>query len=278
MDARTPTEVLTLVSDLGVVKVNRKIPSLLILAFFAGVFLGFAAIASTMASHNLLANPDTFGLARALTGFIFAAGLMMVVLAGGEMLTGNTMILTSLYERKVTVKQMLLNWLLVYTGNLAGGFFMALMISGSGLFAMSEGLLGGMTIQIAAIKTSLPFHSAFILGILCNWIVCIAIFVSSLSRDIAGKILAIFFINSLFVMSGFEHSIANMYYIPAGIFAAQNPEWVALSQVSAEQIANVNWSGFFVKNLLPVTLGNIIGGGFMVWTLFWLALKKKGLS
>jgi len=276
-EARTPVETLTFTSELGVAKSKRKISSLLILAFFSGVFLAFAAAGSTMASQNLLANPDTFGLGRVLSGMIFASGLMMVVLTGAELFTGNTLILISVYERKATVKQMLLNWLMVYAGNLAGGIFIAWLMNLSGVFAANNGLFGAMTIKIAANKTSLLFHSAFVLGIFCNWIVCTAIWVSLTSRDITGKIFAILFINSLFVMTGYEHSIANMYYIPAGIFAAGSAQLAALSQISAEQLSDLNWINFFVKNLLPVTLGNIIGGGLMVWTLFWLALKKKNI-
>ena len=274
-EARTPVETLTFTSELGVAKSKRKISSLLILAFFSGVFLAFAAAGSTMASQNLLANPDTFGLGRVLSGMIFASGLMMVVLTGAELFTGNTLILISVYERKATVKQMLFNWLMVYTGNLIGSIFIAWLMNLSGVFAVNNGLFGAMTIKIAANKTSLLFHSAFILGIFCNWIVCTAIWVSFASRDLSGKILAIFFINSLFVMAGFEHSIANMYIIPAGIFAAQYPQWAAMSQLSAQQLADLNWTNFFVRNLIPVTLGNIIGGGGMLWTLFWLALKNR---
>ena len=276
-DARTPVETLTFVSDMGVTKANRKISSLLILAFFSGVFLAFAAAGSTMASHNLLANPQTFGLGRVLSGLIFASGLMMVVLTSAELFTGSTLLLISVYDRKVTVKQMLFNWLMVYIGNLIGSIFIAWLMNLSGAFAANNGLFGAMTIKIAANKTSLLFHSAFILGIFCNWIVCTAIWVSFMSRDISGKIFAILFINALFVMTGFEHSIANMYYIPAGIFAAASPQLASLSQISAEQLSGLNWINFFVKNLIPVTLGNIIGGGLMVWTLFWLALKKKDM-
>ena len=249
----------------------------MILAFFSGVFLAFAAAGSTIASHNLLANPDTFGLGRLLSGLIFASGLMMVVLTGAELFTGNTLILISVYDRKVTVKQMLFNWLMVYIGNFAGGIFIAWLMNLSGAFAANNGLFGAMTIKIAVNKTSLLFHSAFILGILCNWIVCTAIWVSFTSCDITGKIFAILFINALFVITGFEHSIANMYFIPAGIFASGSPDLTILSQISAEQLSGLNWINFFVKNLIPVTLGNIIGGGLMVWTLFWLALKKKSV-
>jgi formate/nitrite transporter FocA (FNT family) len=111
---------------------------------------------------------------------------------------------------------------------------------------------------------------------MCNWLVCIAVWASYAARDVAGKILIIFFVILLFVVSGFEHSVANMYYIPAGIFAKQNPQWLAASGVSAQQLAGLNWLNFAVKNLIPVTLGNIIGGSVMVGALYWLALGKKG--
>jgi formate/nitrite transporter FocA (FNT family) len=110
---------------------------------------------------------------------------------------------------------------------------------------------------------------------MCNWLVCIAVWVSSSSKDIISKAMTIFFIIALFVMSSFEHSIANMYYVPAGILAAQNPEWVRLSGVSPQQLANLNWGTLFTKNLIPVTLGNIVGGVGLVGSLFWVALKKK---
>jgi len=276
MEVRTPVEILSYVRDAGIAKARRKIPSLLILAFFAGVFISFAAEGSTMAAHNLLANSETTGLARTLTGVTFATGLMIVIMAGGELFTGNTMIIIPVLERKVTVGQMLLNWLLVYLGNLAGCLLIAWMMSRSGLFAYSGGLLGGMVIKIAVGKVGMPFYKAFILGILCNWMVCLAIWTSYASRDVTGKVLMIFFIISLFVISGFEHSIANMYYIPAGILAKQNPEWAAKSLASAEQLAGLNWASFWAKNLIPVTLGNIVGGAGMVWALFWVALREKG--
>jgi formate/nitrite transporter len=274
METRTPVKILTLASNAGTLKVQRKVPSLLILSFLAGVFISFAAEGSTMAAHNLLANPETTGLARTLTGVIFATGLMMVIMAGGELFTGNTLIIIPVLDHKVTVRQMLLNWLLVYIGNLIGCLLIAWMMNCSGLFAASGGLLGGVTIKIAAGKVHLPFLKAFILGIMCNWLVCLAIWMSFASRNLTGKILVLFFVTSLFVISGFEHSIANMYYVPAGILAKQNPQWAAMSLVSAEQLSGLNWVNFAVKNLIPVTLGNIIGGAGMVGALFWAALEK----
>ncbi|MDR0315658.1 MAG: formate/nitrite transporter family protein [Treponema sp.] len=275
MEARTPVEILAFTSDSGAAKARRNIPSVLILAFLAGAFVAFASQGSTMAAHNLLASPDTYGLGRVLAGTVFGVALMLIVLAGGELFTGNMMIIVAVLDRKAAVKRMLLNWLLVYAGNLAGSLCIVWMMYYTGLFNASAGLVGGMTIQIAAGKTALPFHSAFLLGLMCNWLVCLAIWVSFGARDISGKILAIFFIICLFVISGFEHSVANMYYIPAGILAKQNPQWLAMTTAATEQLAGLNWKGFFINNLIPVTLGNMAGGAGMVGVVYWLAFRER---
>jgi formate/nitrite transporter len=264
-------EILEYTSNAGLIKTQRKILSVLILSFLAGAYIAFAAEGSNMAAYNLLANADTYGLGRTLAGAVFGTGLMLVVMAGGELFTGNSLIVVSVLDRKVTVRSMLLNWLLVYIGNFAGSLCIAFMMYKSGLFNSSNGLLGGMTIKIASYKTAIPFLSAFFLGVMCNWLVCLAVWVSYGAADIAGKALTIFFIICLFITSGFEHSIANMYYIPAGIFAKQNPQWLAMSQVPAGQIVNLSWVNFVVKNLIPVTLGNIVGGAGMVGVLYWLS-------
>jgi formate/nitrite transporter len=273
MENRTPAEILAYISDYGCVKVQRKIPAVLILAFFAGAFISFAAQGTNMMTYNLFANPNTYGLGRALMGAEFGTGLMLVLLAGGELVTGNTLIIISVLNRRVKVRQMLFNWLLVYVGNFVGCLCIAWMAYHSGLFNSSDGLLGGMTIKNAVNKTSMPFFSAFLLGIMCNWLVCLAVWVSSGARDFAGKILAIFFIIGLFVVSGFEHSVANMYYIPAGIWAKENSLWLEMSKSTAAELGALNWFNFFTKNLIPVTLGNLVGGAGMVGVLYWLSLS-----
>jgi formate/nitrite transporter len=247
----------------------------LILAFFAGAFIAFAAEGSNMAAYNLLAKPETYGLGRLVAGAVFATGLMMVLIAGAELFTGNTLIVVAMLDKRVAAGQMLKNWFFAYIGNLAGSVVIAWMMSQSGLFGSSGGLLGGITIRIAAGKTALAFFPALLLGIMCNWLVCLAVWVSFGAKDIIGKAMMTFFIICLFVTSGFEHSIANMYYIPAGIFAKANADWVSMSGVAAERLAGLNWGNFITKNLIPVTLGNIIGGMVMVGSLYWLALKKK---
>jgi formate/nitrite transporter len=282
MEARSPVQVLEFTSDIGVAKVQRGKLAQLILAFFAGVFIAFAAEGSNMAAFNLLVKADTFGLGRTLAGVVFGTGLMMVLIAGGELFTGNTLIIVGVLDRKVKVQQMFQNWIIVYLGNLIGSLFIAYMMSQSGLFNSSANLLGGMTIKIAAGKTALPFLRAFYSGIMCNWLVCIAVWISFAAKDVLGKMFSCFFVICLFVVSGFEHSIANMYYIPAGILAKSNPDWVKAATeqaaVTAQQLDGLNWVTLITKNLIPVTLGNIIGGGGFVGGLYWMSLTKKKME
>ena len=273
MEVRTPAEILAYACDTGLSKTKRPVLTVLILAFLGGAFISFASEGSSMAAFNLLANPDTYGLGRVMAGLVFGTGLMLVLLAGGELFTGNMLVIITVLERKTAMQKMFLNWFLVYIGNFAGSLFIAWMMYHSGLFNSSNGLLGGMTIKIAAGKTALPFHSAFILGLMCNWLVCLAVWVSYGARDLTGKALAVFFIICLFIISGFEHSVANMYYIPAGILAKQNPLWLAMSGLTAEQLAVLNPLNFLLRNLLPVTLGNIAGGAGMVGVLYWLSYR-----
>jgi formate/nitrite transporter len=275
MEARSPAQILEYTSDVGVTKAQRGILGQLILAFMAGVFIAFASEGSNMAAFNLFANPDTYGLGKVLAGAVFGTGLMLVVVAGGELFTGNTLIIVGVLDRKVKIRQLLSNWLVVYIGNFIGSVFIAYMMNRSMLFNSSNGVLGGQTIKIAAYKTALSFESAFFLGIMCNWLVCLAVWVSYAAKDVIGKLFACFFIICLFITSGFEHSVANMYYIPAGIMAKSNSLWVEMSHVGAEQLAGLNWLTFITKNLIPVTLGNIVGGSGMVGLLYWISLRKK---
>jgi formate/nitrite transporter len=275
MEARSPAQILEYTSDVGVAKAQRGILGQLILAFMAGVFIAFASEGSNMAAFNLFANPDTYGLGKVLAGAVFGTGLMLVVVAGGELFTGNTLIMVAALDRKIKIRQMLQNWLVVYIGNLIGSVFIAYMMNRSMLFNSGNNVLGGQTIKIAAYKTALSFESAFFLGLMCNWLVCLAVWVSYAAKDVMGKLFACFFIICLFITSGFEHSVANMYYIPAGIMAKSNPLWVEAAHIAAEQLAGLNWQTFITKNLIPVTLGNIAGGSGMVGFLYWVSLRKK---
>lgn len=270
----TPAEIAQQTVEIGIKKAKTKPLNLLLLGILAGAFIAFASEGSNMAAFNLLANPKTYGLGKVLAGFVFGTGLMMVLIGGGELFTGNTLITIGVLQKKVTLGAMLKNWGFVYIGNLIGSVLIAYMMFKSGLFSSGDNMLGAVTIKTAVYKVGLDFMPAFYLGIMCNWLVCIAVWMSYASKYVVGKIFAVFFPIWLFVTSGFEHSVANMYYIPAGILAKSNPQWVAASGVSARKLAHLNWGSFFTSNLLPVTLGNIVGGVIFVAGIYWFVYMK----
>lgn len=271
----TPKEIVTATIETGIKKVRTKPLNQFILGILAGAFIAFASEGSNMAAFNLFAKPETYGLGKALAGVVFATGLMLVIIAGGELFTGNTLITIGVLEKKIKLKDMLSNWFFVYLGNFVGALFIAYMMNMSGLFNSGDNMLGGITLKIAAYKTHLTFSQAFYLGIMCNWLVCIAVWMSYGAKDIIGKCFAIFFPISLFITSGFEHSIANMYYIPAGILAKSNASWVEASGLTAEKLAHLNWNTFITKNLIPVTIGNIVGGVILVAGVYWFTYYKN---
>jgi formate/nitrite transporter len=251
---------------------------LAILGILAGAFIALAAHASNMAGFGLLASADTYGLGRAVTGAVFPVGLMLVVIAGAELFTGNTLMIGGVLRREITLGAMLRNWGIVYAANLCGALLVVLMVDASGLLHAGNDLLGGVTIKIAAGKTALSFESAFVLGILCNWLVCLAVWMTFATRSMTGRIFAVFFPIWLFVTSGFEHSVANMYYIPAGIMAKMDDVYVQAAQgagLSDAALEGLTWQGFFVDNLIPVTLGNIVGGSFFVAVAYLVAYGVK---
>lgn len=263
--------------ETAVKKASSKASSLFILGILAGVFIAFASEGSNMAAFNLFAKPETYGLGKALAGAIFGTGLMLVIVAGGELFTGNTMMLAALVDKRIGLMGLLRNWLIVYVGNLVGSVLIAYMMNASGLFNSGANDLGAITIKIAVYKVHLTFWQAFVLGIMCNWLVCLAVWMAAGAKDITGKLLAVFFPIWLFITSGFEHCVANMYYIPAGIMALANPKWVeaALKNgVTAEKMQDLTTQSFLVHNLLPVTLGNIVGGGIFVALAYYYAYKK----
>lgn len=273
----SPAEITEKYVEVGCKKTNLPVFRLLLLGILAGAFIAFASQGSNVAIHNI----ESVGIAKALAGALFTTGLMMVLITGAELFTGNMLIVVSCLDGRSKWFGLLKNWFFVYLGNFIGSMIIVVLIILSGQFNFSNGFLGGFTIKTASYKVSLSFSNAFFMGILCNWLVCMAVWMAFAARDIAGKLLAVFFPIWLFITSGFEHSIANMYYIPAGILARSNPSWANAAiemGVSSDKLNSLNWSGFFVKNLIPVTLGNIIGGALFVGTIYWLSFlyKKKG--
>lgn len=268
----TPSEIAEATIQTGIKKSKMTIVNMVILGILAGAFIAFAAEGSNMAAFNLFAKPETYGLGKVLAGAVFGTGLMLVLIAGGELFTGNTMIIAGVLEKKVSIKAMLKNWFFVYVGNFIGSIFIAYMMNKSGLFSSGDNMLGAVTIKIAAYKVGLTFMQAFYLGIMCNWLVCLGVWMAYGAKDMTGKIFAIFFPIWLFITSGFEHSVANMYYIPAGIMAKDNKtlaDAAAVLGVTQEKLSHLNWDMFFTNNLIPVTLGNIVGGSVFVAAVYW---------
>jgi len=263
MNHLKPEETLQATINAGAAKAAGSFKRLVILGLLAGSFIALAGCAANMATFNLLGNPDTFGIGKAFSGVIFTGGLIMVVLAGGELFTGNCLMITSVIKGRIRVSAMLRNWIIVYLANFAGSVLVAWLAYKSGQFGAGDGALAATTIKIALSKCSLTFGRAFILGIMCNFLVCIAVWMATAADSTIGKVLCIFFPIWLFVTSGFEHSIANMYYIPAGIFAAEGGT------------AGLTWSAFLLNNLLPVTLGNIVGGAVLTGCAYLAALSKQ---
>jgi formate/nitrite transporter len=270
----SPAEITESFIETGRKKASLSVIEQLVLGLLAGAFIAFASEGSNTAIHTI----ESLGLGKALAGALFSTGLMLVIVAGGELFTGNCLMVIACIERKISPITMLRGWIFVYLGNFIGSVLMAYCINHSGQLGFSAGMLGGFTIKLGAYKTGLSFQNAFFLGLLCNWLVCLAVWMAAAANDVTGKLLAIFFPIWLFITSGFEHSIANMYYIPAAIMAKANPQFVAEAVklgATSQAIDFLGWDTFFARNLLPVTLGNIVGGGFFVGFIYWFSYQRK---
>jgi formate/nitrite transporter len=272
-DCRTPATVAdTLTRTVCVRKTQESLGKLFILGFLAGVYIAFGAQLAITVTHDLAANLGA-GLAKLVGGAVFSVGLMLVVIAGAELFTGNNLIVLAVLDRQVGVRMLLRNWTVVYLANLAGALFMVLLIYASGLWRANGGLVGAKALAIANAKVNLSFLEAFTRGILCNWLVCLAVWMAVAAREVVGKIFAILFPIMAFVASGFEHSVANMFFIPLGLALKGQGAIVAAAGLSG-QLARLTVGGM-VLNLIPVTLGNIVGGAFFVATLYWWVYIRR---
>lgn len=256
----------------GIKKANTSSIKLLILGIFAGIFIALGGFSAAVFSHSI----ENVGFSKFAAGVIFPTGLMLVLVCGGELFTGNALMVIALYEKKIRFTQMLRNWVIVYFGNFIGAFLIAFLIFNSSILDINAGRLGAYVLNTAVNKASMSFISAFSSGILCNILVCIAVWGAFSAGDIAGKILIIWFPIMAFVVSGFEHSVANMYYFSIGILAKANPYFVELSR-AGEKISKLDLA-HIILNLIPVTLGNIAGGSLIVATGYWLVIKYMSVN
>lgn len=233
-------------------------------AVMAGMMIAMGAAMSSVAAHTV----SDVGLARFIAALVFPVGLMMVVLMGAELFTGDCLVAMSVFDKKQKISSCIRLLVVVYIGNFIGAALTALFVNLSGQWNYSSGMLGAYTIKVALGKVNISFVQGITSGIICNILVCAAVVMAMCAKDIAGKLLACFFVIMLFVVGGFEHCVANMYYITAGMFAAGNPQYAQLAMdtygYSQEYMNTLNIANYFIKNLLPVTIGNIIGGAFCV--------------
>lgn len=254
IDAYRPTAIAERIENSGVAKVHLGLLQTVTLAVLAGAFISFGAMLFTLVMTD---SGLGFGPARLLGGVAFSLGLILVVIAGAELFTGNNLIVMAWADRRITALELLRNLSIVYVGNFVGAVATAFFVFWSGTLALGDGSVSRTALSIAQSKVALPFDEAFVRGILCNALVCLAVWLSYAARTVAGKILAIIFPIAAFVALGFEHSVANMYFIPLGMIIGDT--------ISAAQ---------FLANLVAVTGGNLLGGSVLVGLVYWIAYRR----
>ena len=269
LDALLPADIARKAEAVGVQKTRMNVPSLLALAVLAGAFIALGGMFAT----TVLAGADgvvPFGISRLLSGLVFCLGLILVVVGGAELFTGNTLMVMAWAAGEVRLREMLRAWAIVYIGNFVGAIGTAALAFLSGQYLAGKGSVAGVALNLALAKVTLSFDHALFLGILCNVLLCLAVWLAFGARSTTDKVLALLFPVSAFVVAGFEHSVANMYLIPLGLFIkawAPAALWAEIGGDAANYAA-LTWPAFFVS-LIPVTIGNIIGGGVLVGLVYW---------
>lgn len=268
LDALLPGEIARRAEEIGVRKAGMDFMSTVTLSILAGAFIALGAIFSTTVISGLSVG---YGIVRLLAGLSFSLGLVLVIVSGAELFTGNNLIVMAAASGKVSLGSLFRNWAIVYVGNFAGAVLTSLIVFISLQYTFGGGSVGLTVLTIASAKCQLGFLQAVTLGVMCNVLVCLAVWLCLGARSIIEKIPLIVIPITAFVAAGFEHSIANMYFIPAGLWVKQygtNEFWSGIGKSAAEYPA-LTWNGFLMDNLLPVTLGNIFGGAVMVGLVYW---------
>ncbi len=274
-DAYLPAEMAKRAEDAGVKKAATAMVPLAVLAVLAGAFIALGAVfyttVTTGASEQL-----PYGLAKFMGGLAFCLGLILVVVAGAELFTGDCLIVMAWSSDRVSTAALARVWSIVFLGNLAGAAAIVLLVYLSGHWQHADGAVGANALKIATTKCELDFVPAVFLGVLCNVLVCLAVWMSFSARTTTDKIISLTLPITAFVAAGFEHSIANMYFVPAGLLikATATPEFWHQIHRDPSDFANLDWPTFLLGNLLPVTLGNIIGGGLLVGAVYWLVYRR----
>ncbi len=271
IDALVPAEIARRAEYIGIRKAETDALNMFILAILAGAFISLGAIFATTVATGGAALP--FGVNKLLVGLVFCLGLVLVVIGGAELFTGNNLIVMAWASGKVSTRQLLRNWGIVYAGNFVGSVATALIMFFTKQYEFSNGAVGQTALSIANGKVNLDFTQAIALGIMCNVLVCLAVWLTFGARTTADKISAIIFPITAFVAAGFEHSVANMYFISIGLFIKEFDPTYADS--TGLDLTNLTLRGFLIDNLLPVTIGNIIGGAILVSAVYWTIYLRK---
>ena len=267
-----PGGVAKAIIGVGKAKTSLSVIQMIILGILAGAFIGFGSELATMVSYDMSKFLGV-GFTKFIFGSVFSVGLILVVIAGAELFTGNSLIFVSVLTGDVKFSKMLNNWIWVYVANFIGSLLLVWIMYATGLWKTGDLGVGAKALAIANGKVNLSWGSAFSRAILCNWLVCLAVWLAVAAKDVVGKIAAIYFPIMAFVASGFEHSVANMYFVPMGLLLKGNVDVVAAAGLT-DKLANLTWGGFIANNLIPVTLGNIVGGAFFVSTLYWVVYLR----
>jgi formate transporter len=271
IDAFTPVEMARRVQTVGVSKANLDAATMFALAVLAGAFIALGANVATIAFTD---NGLGYGVSRLLGGLVFSLGLILVIVGGAELFTGNNLIIMAWASGLLPTSLLLRNWVLVYLGNFVGGLGTAVGVYLSRQWTFDAYRVGATALTIANAKVHHDFLAAFALGAFCNALVCLAVWLCFSARTTTDKILAIVPPITAFVAAGFEHSVANMYFIPMGLLLRNQPHVVEVAGQNMEPLADLTWRGFFVNNLLPVTLGNLVGGTVMVAAVYWFVYVR----
>lgn len=265
MDLLMPAEMAHKAEEIGVRKAGMKFWPLFALAVLAGAFIGVGSLFASITAAGSATMP--YGVTRTLMGLVFSIGLILVVIGGAELFTGNVLIVIAWASRKVSTLALLRNWAIVYFGNFVGGFATAGLVFLGKQYTFGSGVMGETALKIAVSKSNLGFVQAIALAILCNAMVCMAVWLTYSGRTTTDKILAILFPIAAFVAAGFEHSVANMYFLPyAWLIKSFDPAFVTATGLD---VTSLTWGNFLLKNFLPVTIGNIIGGAGLVALMYW---------
>lgn len=279
IDALLPPAMAEKAERIGVQKAGMDALRLFVLAVLAGAFIALGAVFSTVVvagSEGVL----PFGVTRLLAGIVFSLGLILVIVGGAELFTGNNLIVIAWAGGKVSTRLLMRNWAIVYAGNFAGALATAAIVFVSGHHLFGGGAIGAAALRIAAAKVQLGFVEAIALGMLCNALVCLAVWLTYSARTTTDRVMVIVPPIAAFVAAGFEHSIANMYFIPVGLLINGNAAtgfWEATG-LAATQFPQLTWGAFLLWNLLPVTIGNIIGGALMVGGVYWAVYLRLGIG